>query len=95
MDLSYLGTMSEGDFEAERSRLIMEHIQSLPEDKRKVAYLEQLQIDHARITMSPEAFMTWLGERMRENLANLGDQMLALTRVLQPGEPPIKPASER
>jgi hypothetical protein len=83
MDLSHLAGLSEMEFEAERNRIIREYIFSLPEGRRKAAYLYQLRVDKERIERSPEDFTRWLGAEMVENLLNLEDALSALKQAVQ------------
>jgi hypothetical protein len=60
-------------FEAERSRLIGEYIRSLPEDRRKQAYLFQSQLDDRRLAMQPSEFLQYCVDHMKENLDKMQD----------------------
>lgn len=94
MNLSYLALLSKMEFEAERNRLISQYILSLPEERRKKAYLHQLNVDEKRINLSPEEFMKWIQLELNENLLNLEDAMSSLQHILTP-KTDIKPVSER
>lgn len=66
------------EFERERDRIIREHLNSLPEEQRKKAFLLQIELDLKRETMSPAEFDSYLQMLITENLENLADQMIAL-----------------
>lgn len=93
-DFSYMSHMLAGEFEAERARLIYEHIQSLPPEKRAVAYEFQQRIDRARMLMEPQEFLVWMAQQANELAQNMSDALVNAQAALM-GPPPIKPASER
>ena len=93
-DFSYMSSMLAGEFEVERARIIYEHIQSLPPEKRAVAYEFQQRIDRARMLMQPPEFLKWMAEQASELAQNMSDALVdAQSKLL--GPPAIKPASER
>ena len=65
-------------FEAERSRLISEYINSLPEERRRSAYLMQLKIDEARVKLSDDELLAWMVREATELQENLADQFNAI-----------------
>lgn len=72
-------------FEAERSAMIEEMLNSVPEQHREKCRALQAEIDAARGRMSPEKFMSYLGMRIRENLADLTDQLQAVQAIAEKG----------
>ena len=63
-----LSGLSEYEFEARRSKIISDYIKSLPEDRRKKAYVFQLELDLKRIKMEPQAFMAHCFSEVGQNL---------------------------
>lgn len=72
-------------FEAERSAVIEEMLNSIPEQHREKCEALQAEIDAARGRMSPEKFMGYLGMRIQENLADLTDQLQAVQAIAEKG----------
>lgn len=72
-----------GAFERERNRLITEYMQSLPADKRRVAYAMQVKIDLARETMSNDEFLRWMANEAQKLAANLDDQVTAFRNCVR------------
>ncbi len=93
-DLSYMSNMLAAEFEVERARLIYEHIQSLPAEKRARAYEFQQRIDRARMLMQPNEFLAWMANETDELAKNLQDALVEVKGLIS-GPPEIKPASER
>lgn len=93
-DLSYLAALSPLDFEIERTRLLAEHIQLLPEDKRKKAFALQLEIDTNRIT-HPDDHLAWLMTQIGERIEDLFDQWQHALTAATGNQPKIKPAKDR
>lgn len=71
--------------EAERSAMIEEMLNSIPEQHREKCRTLQAEIDAARSCMSPEKFMGYLGMRIQENLADLTDQLQAVQAIAEKG----------
>lgn len=72
-------------FEAERSAMIEEMLNSVPEQHREKCRALQAELDAARDRMSPEKFMGYLGVRIQENLADLTDQLQAVQAIAEKG----------
>lgn len=72
-------------FEAERSAMIEEMLNSIPDQHREKCRALQAEIDAARGRMSPEKFMSYLGMRIQENLADLTDQLQAVQAIAEKG----------
>lgn len=72
-------------FEAERSAMIEEMLNSIPEQHREKCRALQAEIDAARSRMSPEKFMGYLGMRIQENMADLTDQLQAVQAIAEKG----------
>jgi hypothetical protein len=68
-------------FEAERTRLIDEHIQSLPESHQLAARAMQDRIDAARQVMADDEFLQWMVRETAELSANLSDQFAYIGHV--------------
>ena len=92
-DLSYLGTLDETSFEAERCRLIANELLKVAPERRKKLVILQMELDQVRDKGSPEEFMRYCMARISENLENLGDQFGLLKSSLQP--PAVRPPAER
>ena len=92
-DLSYLGTLDETSFEAERCRLIANELLKVAPERRKKLVILQMELDQVRDKVSPEEFMRYCMARISENLENLGDQFGLLKSSLQP--PAVRPPAER
>jgi hypothetical protein len=75
-------------FEAERLAIIEEMLNSIHEqhsEKFEKCRALQAEIDAARARMSPEKFMSYLGIRIQENLADLTDQLQAVQTIAEKG----------
>lgn len=70
-----LSGLSELEFEARRSRILSDHIKSLPEDRRKAAYLFQLQLDLKRMSMSSNEFMIYCFKEAGHNMDSIVSKM--------------------
>lgn len=79
-------------FEAARSKIISDYIKSLPEDKRKKAYLLQLEIDAHRMA-NPDSHLPWLMTQLSERMENLADAAQQFIHTHTP--PAIRPIHER
>lgn len=60
-------------FEVEREKLLREHIATLPEGQRQQAHILQVNLDIQRSKMSSPEFLTYLTERIYENLDTIED----------------------
>jgi hypothetical protein len=81
-DVSSLYGLTGMEFEMERNRILSEYILSLPEEKRKVAYAKQLEIESVRISADDEEFNKWLMSQISENLGNISDQFVAMKHLI-------------
>jgi len=59
-------------FEAERTRIINAHIDSLPEERRKAAYKFQKDIDLKRVGLSSSDFISYCSAHIQTNLEQVG-----------------------
>jgi hypothetical protein len=71
------------EWEAERARIIREYINSIPEDRRKIASAMQVKIDAARETMSQDQLLRWMRNELVELSENLSDQFLFIAHRVQ------------
>ncbi len=70
------------EWEAARKRLILDYIDTCPEE-RQIALLEfQGLLDQARAKMTSLEFLMFLQEQMLENLLNLDDQLTYLKNTI-------------
>ena len=60
-------------FEAERARIINEHLNSLPPERRSEMLAFQLRLDLVRAMMTPEEYISYCADQMNENLENARD----------------------
>ena len=65
-------------FENERTRIIESYIKSLPENRRKIAYAFQLQLDLKRYSLSSADFIAYCVAKIGEN----AEQLQALIQTL-------------
>lgn len=93
-DLSYLSTLDERSFEAERCRIIANAILQVPPERRKKLVILQMELDQLRDKHTPEQFMVECLRRATENLENISDQLTNITELLG-AKPPIKSPAER
>lgn len=81
MNLTYLSKLTDEQFELERARIISEYLSSLPAGSQKKLRSFQSELDLLRLSSTPEDFMKHLADALRENLENLGDQLVSLRNL--------------
>lgn len=72
-------------FENERSKLIDEMFDAMPQEKQIKYRALQNELDHLRKTMGSEAFLAELFRRMGENISDIGDQANTIQVILEKG----------
>lgn len=80
-NLSKLASKNPAAFEIERKRLLAAQLREIPESNRAKCEALQAELDFKRATMSPEKFMLELNQRLQENLADLNDQLQAISAM--------------
>lgn len=86
MDFDYLAKLSPAEFEAERARILNEHIAQVPLEHRENAQALQDQLDLDRKSMSSLEFLESLTFQMRENMDNICDQFQVIASIVQEPE---------
>lgn len=87
IDISTLTGLDGEAFEAERARLIEQHLAALPERQQKAARALQGRVDEARGSLEPPEFARWLANEANEQAENLIDTLVQLRGVIT--GPPI------
>jgi len=85
-DLSYLSTLDDATFEAERCKIIANEILKAPPETRKQLVRLQMQLDQVRNAVTPEKFIQHCFHLANENLENMADQFAPMLHVLKEPE---------
>jgi hypothetical protein len=92
IDLSALQGLKDGspEWEAARAKLIRDYIETCPKERQLDLMEFQSFLEEARSTMTSAEFLTYLQQRLIENLQNLDDQLRYLVSTVNgpPGSQP-------